>query len=93
MVVTVDGVGGLAAIFDLLNKWLNCPASRCMKSLDMSGVMLYNTLQGGLTGLCLCVVQLSTFYFSLECVCEFFCVCVTGCTYLKYFFAKGTERL
>jgi len=35
-----------AAIFALLNKWLNCPASRCMKSLDMSGVMLYNTLKG-----------------------------------------------
>lgn len=76
MVVTVDGVGGLAAIFDLLNKWLNCPASRCMKSLDMSGVMLYNTLQGGLTGLCLCVVQLSTFYFILERVCESFSVSV-----------------
>lgn len=54
MVVTVDGVGGLAAIFDLLNKWLNCPASRCMKSLDMSGVMLYNTLQGGSQD-CVCV--------------------------------------
>lgn len=76
MVVTVDGVGGLAAIFDLLNKWLNCPASRCMKSLDMSGVMLYNTLQGGLTGLCLCVVQLSTFYFILEHVCVSFSVSV-----------------
>lgn len=76
MVVTVDGVGGLAAIFDLLNKWLNCPASRCMKSLDMSGVMLYNTLQGGLTGLCLCVVQLSTFYFILERVCVSFSVSV-----------------
>lgn len=76
MVVTVDGVGGLAAIFDLLNKWLNCPASRCMKSLDMSGVMLYNTLQGGLTGLCLCIVQLSTFYFILEGVCVSFSVSV-----------------
>lgn len=76
MVVTVDGVGGLAAIFDLLNKWLNCPTSRCMKSLDMSGVMLYNTLQGGLTGLCLCVVQLSTFYFILEHVCVSFSVSV-----------------
>lgn len=76
MVVTVDGVGGLAAIFDLLNKWLNCPASRCMKSLDMSGVMLYNTLQGGLTGLFVCVVQLSTFYFILERVCVSFSVSV-----------------
>lgn len=76
MVVTVDGVGGLAAIFDLLNKWLNCPASRCMKSLDMSGVMLYNTLQGELTGLCLCIVQLSTFYFILEGVCVSFSVSV-----------------
>lgn len=78
MVVTVDGVGGLAAIFDLLNKWLNCPASRCMKSLDMSGVMLYNTLQGGLTGLCLCVcgaVVYFLFHFR-ACVCVSFSVSV-----------------
>lgn len=45
MLVMADGNEG-EAISDLLNKWLDCPACRCMKSLDMSGETLYNTLQG-----------------------------------------------
>lgn len=59
-----------AAIFDLLNKWLDCLASRCVKSLDMLGVMLYNTLRGAPVSAVMCVVFVFSWFVAL---CEFLC--------------------
>lgn len=48
-----------------------------MKSLDMSGVMLYNTLRGA----------------PKDCMCVFVCICVYGWTYSLYYGVNGTKRL